>query len=135
MAANGADFVTFVLRVSVVIAVVAMAPLSWLIGEWVGVIGCFSGVIIGMANFYGLAWIVRRLLKVSASEGSKRRVGLLLAVKLVATLALIWLVIFLFGLDIHGFVLGFSAVVMAMLIGGFRASLALQDGGDQTEDG
>ncbi len=118
---KGQAFIRFVLMASVAV-LAATLPLSWWIGRWPVIIGTIGGYGLGIANFWGMAWLMQRLLFGPATR-DKRVVGLMLAGKMGLLILIAWLAVLVIGLDVYGFVLGFSAVVVALFIGGFWVAL------------
>ena len=113
---TGDQFIRFVVAVNVGVAVLA-AGVAWLLGSTALGIGAASGGALGVANFYLVAWLVRRMIR--PATGWKGIYGVMLAGKFFLLLVILWLAINVLGLDPVGFVLGYSAMVVALLIGGF----------------
>ncbi len=118
---KGRAFIRFVLIASLVV-LAATLPLAWWIGERPVVAGTLGGFGLGIANFWGMAWLIQRLLYGPATR-DKRIVGLILAGKMGALIVVAWLLVAVIELDVYGFVLGFSAMVVSLFIGGFWVAL------------
>ncbi|MFT7621392.1 MAG: hypothetical protein ACI9WU_000555 [Myxococcota bacterium] len=126
MSDSADGFLRVVVMVSLAV-LAATAPLAWWLGGLTTTIGCVGGALLGLANLFAMTWLVRRLVFGTGSNHSKGFLGVLLASKLVAFAVIAWLAVQVLGLDIIGFTLGFSAVVLGMFAGGFHAALGELD--------
>ncbi len=110
---------------SVLWANAVLGPLAalaaWRLGGIPALTAAVAGNAIGLANLVAMAWLMGRLL---AAERGRALYGGVIALKLGAVLAIIALLLWALKLHIVGFLLGFSGLVAALVIGSLMASLA-----------
>jgi len=114
---SSTDFVRFALMLNA-LAVAGVLPLAWWLGGNSSLIAALVGGVLGMANFGAAAWSVKRLISASA-EGRQALYGLLIVAKLTVLLVVVFVCIRYLLLEPAGFSLGYSAMVLALLIAGF----------------
>lgn len=114
---NSTQFVRFTLMLNA-LAIAGTLPLAWWLGDNSSLVAALIGGILGMANFGVAAWSVSRLIAASA-EGKKAMYGGLIMVKLTVLLAVVFICIHYLALEPVGFTLGYSAMVLALLVAGF----------------
>lgn len=127
---TGAAFVRVVMMANLVI-LAALVPLTWFLGGASLAAGTAAGGVVGVGNFVAIAWLLRRLMGGPASR-SKAVYGLLLGGKFLVLITAIYVMAGVFGLDAVGVAIGYSAMVLALLVGGFRYAVSQGDGnGDE----
>ena len=86
-------------------------------GPWRG-LGAAVGGAVAVANWLAMRWVGERLLR--ANDRGRMIWGTLLAVKMGATLGLIWLILATGWVDPMGFAVGMSGLVLGVLAGTFH---------------
>ncbi len=124
------DFAKRVVSVSL-FALAAFVPAAWWISGLEGVIGSVGGAGLGLANVVAMVWLVKRLVFGNGGARSKGLLSTLLMMKMALLVGVAWLGIRVLELDVLGFVLGFSAVVLGLLVSGVLTAL---DGPGWTEE-
>ena len=112
-------------------ALAAFVPAAWLISGLDGVIGTVGGAVLGLGNVLAMVWLVKRLIFGRGGAGSKGILGTLLALKMAFLVGVAWLGIRVLELDVLGFMLGFSAVVLGLLVSGMLTALGGLEGEQQ----
>lgn len=123
---TGAGFVRAVVMANVAILALLL-PLCGYLGGGSLAAGAAAGGLVGLGNFVAIAWLLRRLMGGPASR-SKAVYGLLLGGKFLVLVMAIYLMARVFGLDAVGVAVGYSAMVLALLVGGFRYAVSQGDG-------
>ena len=115
------DFKPFIWRVSLASSIVLLIllPLVWWVGQLSSVLGALAGALVGLANVAAGAWLLARLL---GGAGAKGQYGVLLGLKLLLLAASIFVVIRVFGFDGFGVLMGFTAIVVALVFAGLSVS-------------
>lgn len=125
---DGSAFVKLVFRACAVVLLLLL-PVVWWVGQTPSVLGALVGCAIGLANTWAAAWLVQRLL--TGPKDGKGAYGLMLAGKFLVLGLSIFVVVRVLRLDAFGILMGFTAVVVALMFGGFLFSTRqAQDDGE-----
>lgn len=118
---TGRDFIRTSVWATLVVCALTI-PLALRLGGLSTVWGVICGTALGLANLVGMAWLIRKML---FGDGTRSKGGwsVLLSIKLVGLTVIAWLMIRVFGAGPLGFVLGYSAMVTGLLIGGTRVAI------------
>ena len=112
-------------RANVVLALAALALTHLLAGVGPLLYGAVFGAVVGILNFRLLVWLGERLLR--APQRSKGFYSALFAIKIVAVLTVVGLVLRYTGVEPLGFLIGISTLLPAIFGVGLFASLAPAD--------
>ncbi len=109
--------------VLVVDAVLLMASclVAWSIWSTDGLVAALVGNALGLANIMIMAWLMGRL--ASRGDGGRAVYGGLIALKLGGMLGLVALLLWVFQLHAPGFLVGFSALMLALVVASLWSNL------------
>lgn len=108
-----------------------LTALGWALGGAALGVAALVGSAFAFGDWVLMRWLAQRLLL--ANERGRTLWGGLLVAKMVAVLAVAWLLLWAGGLDPVGFALGVSALVAGGLLGAVHAVLAGELGGPPEE--
>lgn len=98
-------------------AMVLVMIAAWFFGQGSTLIGAAIGNVFGLINLAMLAWSVKRVID-KASAGKKAIYGGFIAVKLLIVFGAVFALIVVLEVDAIGFALGYTAVLMALIVAG-----------------
>jgi hypothetical protein len=119
-----------ILRTNVVLGIVATS-VSALVWGMDGMLAAGVGAVLACLNFWVITRLGRRAIeRVSdgATGGQAAALGIGLALKMAALMALVWAAVSVFKLAVVPFALGLSVFVISILLAGTRLQAGTQSG-------
>ncbi len=96
---------------------------AWRLQGGPGVLATVVGNVVGLLNLFAMAWLIDRVVGTASSGGKSAYAGLF-AFKLVAFVGVVALLLWALELQPLGLFIGFTGLIVAVLIGGFAAATA-----------
>lgn len=110
----------------VILASAVLVAVAFFVGGVELGLGALLGAAVGVANFLAVRWVGKKIL--TANDQGKLIYGTLLVVKMGAILGVVWLLLAFTGASPIGFAIGFSGLVVGLLVSAFTSALEGADG-------
>lgn len=108
----------------VVGASVALSAVMFAVGGVAMGTSALAGAAVAVANWLAMRWVGQRLL--IANDKGRAVWGTLLAMKMAALLAIVWVILSTGLVDPTGFTVGLSGLVLGVLLGAFHSAASVR---------